>query len=83
MLSNYVSHIIESPRYLSRAKSSEAVHLCSMQAHSILPWRDRYGRRVFLFRPGNWDPDRFTFTDCYALGYMLSELIAFEPKTQV
>ncbi len=82
VLNNYVSHILESPRYMSRANSSEAAELCSMQAHTILPWRDSHGRRVYIFKPGNWNPDKFTFTDCFSLGYMLSELIALEPKTQ-
>ncbi len=83
MLDNYVNQLIECPRYISRAKASQAATLCGMQAHTVLPHRDTHGRRVYIFRPGKWDPDKFTFTDCYAMGYMLSEMMALEPKTQV
>ena len=83
VLTSYVSHLAECPRYLYRAKALEAAKLCSMQAHTVMPTRDRHGRRVYIFRPGKWDPDRFTFTDMYSLGYMISELLALEPKTQV
>ncbi len=52
-------------------------------AHTVLPWRDRHGRRVYVYRAGRWNPDRFTFAQCFKLGYMLSEMVAMEPKTQV
>ncbi len=83
VLNNYISHLLEHPRYMNRARASQAADLCSMLVHTVMPQRDRHGRRVYVFRPGKWDPDKFTFTDCYAVGYMMSELMALEPKTQV
>ena len=55
--------------------------------------RDGLGRRVYVFRPGRWDPERIPFTDVqytcdeiqcnravqvFCCGYLLSELVARE-----
>ena len=40
-------------------------------------------RRVYIWCPGKWNPDAIPFNDCYAIGYMLCELMALETKTQI
>jgi len=55
----------------------------SQQIHCMLPNRDAHGRRIYVFRPGRWDPDKIPFTDVFCVGYMLSELVTEEPETQI
>ncbi len=43
----------------------------------------RTGRRVLLSRSGRWRPSLASFRECYTYSYMVSEMLAFEPKTQV
>ena len=61
--------------------------------------RDKLGRRVYVFRPGRWDPSKvshllhpeassppisqISFNDLFCAGYMLSELVVREERTQV
>ena len=83
VLTNYITLLHDCPQYFSETSAEEARAIGSQLAHAVLPWRDRHGRRVNLYRAGNWNPDKYTFAQCYKLGYMLSELMALEPKTQV
>ena len=50
---------------------------------TVLPHRDRLGRRVFLFRAGIWDPSAVSPTDVFAANYICLEMMAREVKTQV
>ena len=45
--------------------------------------RDKYGRRVYVFQMGNWNPDVLTFPDYYCSGFMLMEMMSREEKTQL
>ena len=45
--------------------------------------RDKFGRRVFLFRAGVWDPCAVSLSDIFAANYICLELMAREPKTQI
>ena len=55
----------------------------SHQMQTVLPHRDRLGRRVFLFRAGIWDPSAVSPTDVFAANYICLEMMAREVKTQV
>ena len=49
----------------------------------ILPHRDKYGRRVYFYRPGKWNPDTVCLEDVFCAGYMLCETAAKEPMSQI
>lgn len=46
-------------------------------------FRDKHGRRVYVYRPGKWDPDKVNFCDVFCGGYMLCEMVSREEKTQI
>ena len=50
---------------------------------SVLPHRDREGRRVFLFRAGAWNLTEKTTADIFAANLLCLEAVAREPRTQV
>ena len=54
----------------------------SHKMQTVLPHRDRFGRRVFLFRAGIWDPNAVSPTDVFAANYICLEMMASEVKTQ-
>lgn len=49
----------------------------------ILPYRDKFGRRVCVIRPGFWNPDKITFPELYCALFELCEMIAEEERTQI
>jgi len=55
----------------------------SQQIHAMLEQRDIHGRRVYVFRPGRWDPSKISFDDLFCAGYCLCEMTAREEKTQI
>lgn len=55
----------------------------SHKMQTVLPHRDRFGRRVFLFRAGIWDPNAVSPTDVFAANYICLEMMASEVKTQI
>ena len=52
----------------------------SFQIHNVLEHRDQHGRRIYIFRPGRWDPDKISLQDMFCGGYAMSEMIAMETK---
>ena len=48
-----------------------------------MPYRDKHGRRVYIYRSGRWDPDTVNFEQGFAVGYKILEMASLEPKTQV
>lgn len=50
---------------------------------TLMNQRDQFGRRVMAFIAGKWNPDDVHVNDLYCFSYMLSELMAVEPKTQI
>ena len=45
--------------------------------------RDKYHRRVFLWRPGTWDPNVISLGDFYSCGFALMEIISLEEESQI
>jgi hypothetical protein len=46
----------------------------------MLEHRDQHGRRVYIYRPGQWNPDLHHFDAAFCGGYALCELVARETK---
>ncbi len=80
-LTNYVGLLRDFP--LWSVDEGETRGVASQLMHTVLRHRDKYGRRIHVFRSGMWDPEQFTFDQCYKFGFMLNELVALEGKTQV
>ena len=84
ILIKYILLMRDHPKYYLNSLHPDAIQLVyNEKIHTVLLHRDRFGRRVFIWRPGKWDPDSVSFTDCYCAMYMLCEMIAQESKTQV
>ena len=84
ILSNYIRESISSADYSKSSKNIDVIRsVYEEQMHTMLQHRDKYGRRVYIWRPGQWNPDKVNIYDCYCAGYMLCEMAAREPMTQV
>lgn len=50
---------------------------------SVAPYRDQHGRRVMIYKIGNWRPSKIPIDDIFRASLILFEMGALEPKTQV
>ena len=84
ILFNYVRLMRDHPKYYAtKLQPRLAQNVYDEKIHTVLPERDKFKRRGFIWRPGKWDPDTISFTDCYCGMYMLCEMMAIEPLTQI
>ena len=84
ILINYTLLMRDHPQYYSSSLLPDDIQrVFDEKIHTVLPFRDKYGRRVFVWRPGKWNPASINFTDCYCAMYMLCEMIALETQTQI
>ena len=84
ILINYILLMRDHPKYYSSSLKPDVIQkVYDEMIHTVLPIRDKFNRRVFIWRPGKWNPDTISFTDCYCAMYMLCEMMAQEPTTQI
>ena len=84
ILSNYIQESNISAKYTKSATNLQVMRrVYEEQIHIMLQHRDKYGRRIYIYRPGHWNPDKVNVYESYCAGYMLCEMIAREPMTQV
>jgi len=69
--------------FMSAGPPSTLDHVWDKNLVTIPLERDQHGRRVFIFRLGEWNPNKITTRDFFTAAFTLFELIALEEKTQV
>jgi hypothetical protein len=62
---------------------SELENAYAEQLTSVMEKRDEHGRRVLIYRPGSWNPDTVSFADMFSGGFLISEMLSEEAKTQI
>lgn len=50
---------------------------------NYLPYRDQFGRAIFLIKIGNWNPDRVSYHEFVAAGNIISEFVLDNHVTQI
>lgn len=83
MLQRYLALRARSPANFEKCLPSKINGLFEHQLQHILPHRDQFARRVFIFCSGKWDPSLITPQEIFTANYMCLELMAREPKTQI
>ncbi|KAK3602096.1 hypothetical protein CHS0354_029519 [Potamilus streckersoni] len=73
----------ENPELMSNLRPSAVKHVLEAGVTGVLHHRDREGRKVIIFRPGLWDPEKFGLGDIFRTNFItLSKLIEDE-ETQI
>jgi len=70
-------------QYVSRAIPSKLNRVWSNHLNTMTEKRDKFGRRVYIFRLGQWDPDTVPVEEYYASAFVLMELVSREVKSQI
>lgn len=68
-------HIDVNPFSLTRLGEDDIV--------SVAPYRDQLGRRMMIYKIGNWRPSKIPIDDIFRASLILFEMGALEPQTQV
>lgn len=50
---------------------------------SVTPYRDQNGRRIIIYKFGNWRPSKIPVDDIFKASLILLEMGAMEPQSQV
>ena len=80
---SYINFMQNNPRHFESILPSKLDKVYSAKVSTILETRDEHGRRVFINRPGKWNPNEFTFCEVFASIFTLAEMISEEAKTQI
>jgi len=85
VMQNYFSLKKNYARYFQGATDLDKMvnTVFAQKIHCMLPYRDQHGRRIYVFRPGRWDPEQIPFLDLFCVGYMLCEMVIKEERTQI
>jgi len=83
MLQRYLGLRARSPANFVKCLPSRAGPIFDHQLQDVLPHRDQFARRVFIFRSGVWDTTLITPADIFTTNYMCLEAMGREPKTQI
>ena len=84
ILINYILLMRDNPKYYKNSLDLDFMqNVINEKMQTVLLHRDKFGRRVFIQLLGKWNPDSVSFSDSYCAMYMMSEMIALEPLTQI
>ncbi|XP_023326685.1 alpha-tocopherol transfer protein [Eurytemora carolleeae] len=83
VLRNYSCLGREYPGIISLAIPNQLNIVWEKKLNSILEERDAFGRRIYIFRLGMWDPKTVPINQFYASAFVLFELLSREVKTQI
>lgn len=80
---NYYNFKEENPEFF---EGVDLKHLLSFGDEDIItvpPYREQTGRRILLYRLGNWDPERCTVTELFQATMAVLELAILEQRAQI
>ena len=83
-MKNYEQIIKANPVYFENIDNADKLRMVfGEQINTMMEERDEDGRRVYVYRPGVWNPDKVKFTDIFAAAFVMADMISEEPRTQI
>jgi hypothetical protein len=83
VVKNYIKIMKDSPTYFEHIHPSALDEVFKAQVQTMMQSRDESGRRVYVYRPGRWNPSTTSFADIFAAGFVFAEMVSEEIKTQI
>ncbi|KAK3910664.1 Alpha-tocopherol transfer protein-like [Frankliniella fusca] len=83
LLKRYMRFKEENPTYQKGVDPQGFTDIGEADIMTVLPYRDQAGRRIMLFKMGNWDPSKIPIDDIFRATLLVLELGTMEPRTQV
>ncbi|KAL4217917.1 hypothetical protein ACF0H5_022656 [Mactra antiquata] len=64
-------------------RPSAIKHVLEAGVTGVLQNRDKFGRRVIIFRPGKWDPSKYSIDDIFRTNFLTLSKLVEDEETQV
>lgn len=83
LMKNYYRNRHENPDLFKDLHPSRDKRLFELQCQSFLEDHDPEGRKIFVLRMGNWNPDVCSLDDLFGPSTMMWEHVLEDPRTQI
>lgn len=83
LLRRYMRFKEENPTYQKGVDPEGFTALGEADIMTVLPYLDQFGRRIMVYRIGNWDPSKVPIDDLFRATLVVLELGILEPRAQI
>ncbi|XP_028048844.2 alpha-tocopherol transfer protein isoform X2 [Monomorium pharaonis] len=83
LIVNYYNFKEEHPEIHQQLDSNQMRHIGDDDVITVLPYRTQCGRRVIIYRIGNWDPRKYPAEELFKATVGILELGILEPRQQI
>lgn len=83
LLVNYYRFKEANPEFYDNINPLQLRWIGDSDVMQVLPHREQTGRRIMIYKVGNWKPSENTVTDLFTATLVLLELGVLEPRAQV
>ncbi|XP_077300130.1 alpha-tocopherol transfer protein-like isoform X2 [Arctopsyche grandis] len=83
LLVNYYLFKEDNPQYHLDVEPLKLRHIGDDDVLSVPPYREQTGRRLMIYRIGNWDPNAYSIDEIFKATLTVLELGILEPRCQI
>lgn len=83
LLVNYYSFKENNPEIHKSLNPLNMRHIGDDNVLSVLPYREQTGRRIMIYKIGNWDPNRYSVEELFKATVVILELAVMEQRAQI
>ncbi|XP_030761144.1 clavesin-2-like [Sitophilus oryzae] len=83
LLVNYYEFKEDNPEFFENVNLFKLLGIGCDNILTVPPYREQTGRRILLYRIGNWDPEKYSVTELFQATLAVLELAILEPRAQI
>ncbi|CAG9864382.1 unnamed protein product [Phyllotreta striolata] len=83
LLVNYYEFKENNPEFYTGVNLKNLLRMGDDAIITVPPYREQTGRRILLYRIGNWDPEKFGTTELFQATMIVLELAILEQRAQI
>jgi len=83
VLKNYLQSGRQNTSVVDELNPKKLDKVWMQKLNAITEYRDVYGRRIYIYRPGSWDTSNTSIDEFFASTFCMFELMAEEVRTQI
>ncbi|XP_050309796.1 clavesin-2-like [Anthonomus grandis grandis] len=80
---NYYRFKENNPEFFDGVQLKNLLEIGCDDIITVPPYREQTGRRILLYRMGNWDPEKYTVTQLFQATMAILELAILEQRAQI
>ncbi|KAL1500879.1 hypothetical protein ABEB36_006303 [Hypothenemus hampei] len=80
---NYYNFKEDNPKFYENVDLKRLLRIACDDIITVPPYREQTGRRILLYRIGNWNPEKYTVHELFQATMVILELAILEPRAQI